>query len=87
LEWRDLKSLKAASQFSMDDVLRRIKRKPPDPERYQLKQPFRLIHPISIDSPNQYHREPSEMPDELSLKPSFKGVFRNSQNESANHGH
>jgi bifunctional non-homologous end joining protein LigD len=38
LEWRDLKSLKAASQFSMDDVLRRIKRKPPDPERYKVQQ-------------------------------------------------
>jgi bifunctional non-homologous end joining protein LigD len=38
LEWRELKSLKAANQFSMDDEVRRIKRKTSDPDRYQLKQ-------------------------------------------------
>jgi bifunctional non-homologous end joining protein LigD len=38
LEWKELKGLKAASQFSIDDVIRRIKKKSPDPERYQVKQ-------------------------------------------------
>ena len=38
LEWGELKSLRATNQFSIDDVIRRIKKKPPDPERYHLKQ-------------------------------------------------
>jgi DNA primase len=38
LEWKELKGLKAASQFSIDDVIRRIKKKSPNPERYQVKQ-------------------------------------------------
>jgi bifunctional non-homologous end joining protein LigD len=38
LEWKELKDLKAASQFSIDDVIRRIKKKSPAPERYQVKQ-------------------------------------------------
>jgi bifunctional non-homologous end joining protein LigD len=38
LEWRELKKLQAADQFSIDDVLKRIKRKPPDDERYTIKQ-------------------------------------------------
>lgn len=38
LEWSELKKLEAANQFSVDDVLRRIKRKPPSDERYQIKQ-------------------------------------------------
>ena len=38
LEWSELKKLEAANQFSIDDVLRRIKRKPPGDERYRIKQ-------------------------------------------------
>jgi bifunctional non-homologous end joining protein LigD len=38
LEWRELKRLKAANQFSVKDVMRRIRRRPPALERYQIKQ-------------------------------------------------
>ena len=38
LEWSELKRLKAANQFSVNDVLRRVKRTPPALERYQIKQ-------------------------------------------------
>ena len=38
LDWSELKGLRTASQFSIDDVIRRITKKRPDPERYRLKQ-------------------------------------------------
>jgi bifunctional non-homologous end joining protein LigD len=38
LEWNELKKLESASQFSIHDVLKRIKRKAPSDERYQVKQ-------------------------------------------------
>ncbi len=38
VEWSELKKLKAASQFSMDDVLKRIKKNKPDMARYKKKQ-------------------------------------------------
>jgi bifunctional non-homologous end joining protein LigD len=38
LEWAELESLKSANQFSIADVIGRVKRTPPNPERYQLKQ-------------------------------------------------
>lgn len=38
LEWSELKKLAAADQFSIDAVIRRVKRKPPGDERYQLRQ-------------------------------------------------
>jgi bifunctional non-homologous end joining protein LigD len=38
LEWRELKVLKSSSQFSIDDVMLRIKRKAPDPQRYEVNQ-------------------------------------------------
>jgi bifunctional non-homologous end joining protein LigD len=38
LEWRELKNLKAANQFSVNDVIRRVKRKPAAPNTYQIKQ-------------------------------------------------
>jgi bifunctional non-homologous end joining protein LigD len=38
LEWSELKKLESPSQFSVDDVLRRIKRKAPSAERYEVKQ-------------------------------------------------
>jgi bifunctional non-homologous end joining protein LigD len=38
LEWKELKGLKAANQFSIADIIRRLKRRPPDPERYRIKQ-------------------------------------------------
>jgi len=36
LEWHELKSFKA--QFSVSDVMRRIRRRPPALERYQIRQ-------------------------------------------------
>ena len=38
LEWSELKKLESPAQFSIDDVLKRIKRKPPSDERYTVKQ-------------------------------------------------
>ncbi len=38
LEWSELKKLAAPDQFSIDSVIKRIKRKPPDDARYTLKQ-------------------------------------------------
>ncbi|HEY0963719.1 MAG TPA: non-homologous end-joining DNA ligase [Pseudomonadales bacterium] len=38
LEWKELDKLDAANQFSVADVLKRIKRKAPDDERYRVKQ-------------------------------------------------
>lgn len=38
LEWSELKKLEAPNQFTIDAVLRRIKRKAPSDERYRLKQ-------------------------------------------------
>lgn len=38
LDWSELKGLRAASQFSIGDVIRRITKKPPNLERYHLKQ-------------------------------------------------
>jgi bifunctional non-homologous end joining protein LigD len=38
LEWSELKKLTAPDQFSVDSVIRRVKRKPPDDARYKLKQ-------------------------------------------------
>jgi bifunctional non-homologous end joining protein LigD len=38
LDWNELEGLSMASQFSIDGVIRRITKKPPNPERYHLKQ-------------------------------------------------
>ena len=38
LEWPELKKLASADQFSITDVIKRIKRKPPGDERYKVKQ-------------------------------------------------
>ena len=38
LEWKELKALKSASQFTMADVIKRIKKTPPSDERYKVKQ-------------------------------------------------
>ena len=38
LEWNELKKLEAANQFSIADVLARLKRKKPDSSRYALRQ-------------------------------------------------
>jgi bifunctional non-homologous end joining protein LigD len=38
LEWKDLKNLKAGNQFSMAEVLKRIKKIKPNPDRYKIKQ-------------------------------------------------
>jgi len=38
LEWSELKKLESPSQFTVDTVLRRIKRKAPSDERYKVKQ-------------------------------------------------
>lgn len=38
LEWSELKKLKAANQFSIDAVLRRIARQAPSAERYEVRQ-------------------------------------------------
>lgn len=41
LEWRQLKGLKAPNQFSIEEVIQRIKKRPPAPDRYKLKQRIR----------------------------------------------
>jgi bifunctional non-homologous end joining protein LigD len=38
LEWRELDSLRSASQFTITDVLKRLKAKPPNMERYEDRQ-------------------------------------------------
>ncbi|MGV3593328.1 MAG: non-homologous end-joining DNA ligase [Gammaproteobacteria bacterium] len=38
LEWKELDKLEAADQFSVADVLKRIRRKPPGDERYRVRQ-------------------------------------------------
>lgn len=38
LEWKELKSLKSASEFSMADVIKRVKKNLPSEERYVIKQ-------------------------------------------------
>jgi len=38
LEWSELKKLEAANQFRTEDVLKRLKRKQPDPARYDNRQ-------------------------------------------------
>jgi bifunctional non-homologous end joining protein LigD len=38
LEWKELDRLKSASQFSIRDVVKRLKKSRPDPERYGLRQ-------------------------------------------------
>ena len=38
LEWNDLPRLKAANQFSIQDALKRLSRRPPDPARYEHRQ-------------------------------------------------
>lgn len=38
LEWKELKALKAGNQFSVENVLKRLKKKPPDETRYKIKQ-------------------------------------------------
>jgi bifunctional non-homologous end joining protein LigD len=38
LEWSELNKLASADQFSIDDVIKRIKRKTPSDERYKIKQ-------------------------------------------------
>ncbi len=38
LEWSELKKLKSANQFSMEDVVKRLKKKKPDLARYSKKQ-------------------------------------------------
>ncbi|PZP54588.1 MAG: hypothetical protein DI586_09465, partial [Micavibrio aeruginosavorus] len=38
LEWDEIKKLKSANQFSMQDVVKRIKKKKPDLKRYNKKQ-------------------------------------------------
>lgn len=41
LEWRELKGLSAPNQFSIEEVIQRIKKRPPAPDRYKLKQRIR----------------------------------------------
>lgn len=38
IEWSELKNLKSANQFKMNDVIQRLKKKKPDTKRYSLKQ-------------------------------------------------
>jgi bifunctional non-homologous end joining protein LigD len=38
LEWPELKKMQAADQFSIDAVIKRVKRKPPSNERYTVRQ-------------------------------------------------
>jgi bifunctional non-homologous end joining protein LigD len=38
LEWSELNKMQSADQFSIDDVIKRVKRKPPGDERYRIKQ-------------------------------------------------
>lgn len=38
LEWSELERLHAANQFTTEDVLNRLKRKRPDPARYENRQ-------------------------------------------------
>jgi len=38
LEWKELEKLKAANQFSMQDVLARLKKSKPKPARYAVRQ-------------------------------------------------
>jgi bifunctional non-homologous end joining protein LigD len=42
LEWRELDRLRSASQFTMSDVLKRLKKRPPDPGRYENRQTLPL---------------------------------------------
>jgi bifunctional non-homologous end joining protein LigD len=41
LEWREFKRLNAPNQFSIEEVIQRIKKRPPAPDRYKLKQRIR----------------------------------------------
>jgi len=41
LDWRELKGLNAPNQFSIKKVTQRIKKRPPAPDRYKLKQRIR----------------------------------------------
>lgn len=38
LEWKELAQLRSASQFTIRDVLKRLKKKPPNPDRYERRQ-------------------------------------------------
>jgi bifunctional non-homologous end joining protein LigD len=38
LEWKELDKLRAANQFSMRDVLKRLNKRSPDPDRYERRQ-------------------------------------------------
>jgi bifunctional non-homologous end joining protein LigD len=35
LEWKELDKLRAANEFTVSEVLKRLKKKPPDPARYK----------------------------------------------------
>jgi bifunctional non-homologous end joining protein LigD len=38
LDWRELSRLKSGNAFTVDDVLKRIRKRPPDPNRYNHRQ-------------------------------------------------